>query len=143
MRELIAGLFLCGCAAACSGLTTAGDGETADPGPACPAGMPCPGEWFRECFSVNARCVDGQLTGEYGYSCQAYTGRCELGCRQDYSSGSLSVGQGIDYRDVVETGERLCEEYRIEHGARRPGDGCGSDFDCLPFLPGAPPDGTA
>jgi hypothetical protein len=140
------GLRRCLCLAAwafaCGASTADGPDEPGSDPPACVPGASCPPPDRRECFSAQASCSNGTLTGLYGYDCAAYSDRCELGCRSDYPASSSVTAQGIDYSSVVESGHRLCEEYRIERGARRPGDACGTDFDCLPFPPEAPADGA-
>src|SRR5262245_16550899 len=112
MMGFVRRLCLCGCVSACSGAPTTDGVETSVPAPSktsCPAYTSCSPGWYRECFSVSARCVDGNVTGEYGYNCQAYAARCELGCRQDYPSDSSIIGEGIERDEVVEIGARLCE----------------------------------
>jgi hypothetical protein len=142
--RLIRSVCLFGWASACFVAPAPDDGEPPPSNPpVCPAGTSCPPPPAGECFGrTSVRCSSGKLTGVYGYRCDAYMGECELGCRQDYPPGSSTSGPGVDSTEAAETSRILCEEYRVEHGARRPGDSCDNDFDCLPFLEAKPPDGT-
>jgi len=43
------------------------------------------------------------------------------------------LGGGGNLNRPTELARTLCEEYRIVHGSRRPGDACIDEFDCLPY----------
>lgn len=94
-----------------------------------------------ELCQFQVRCAGGRLYGEYGQSCARINECCELGCRQDMSTPRLGAG-GNDSRPS-ERAHMLCEEYRLLRGARRPGDDCGDEFDCLPYPESTTAEGEA
>jgi hypothetical protein len=111
--------------------------------PACPAGMACGGGAGQECSGIELTCSQGELTGVVGTACEPFVGRCELGCRKDYAPSAVVHAEGTSEEQARELGHTLCEEYRLLQGARRPGDPCNTEFDCLPYAAGSPRDGMS
>lgn len=95
-----------------------------------------------ELCRFDVTCSGGRLYGAYGNGCYRINECCELGCRQDLGPEPRLAGGGNENRPS-ELAHTLCEEYRLLHGARRPGDPCGDEFDCLPYAESATGQGEA
>jgi hypothetical protein len=50
---------------------------------------------------------------------------------------------GLNENRASELARTLCEEHRLSHGARRPGDPCVDEFDCLPYPESTTAEGEA
>jgi hypothetical protein len=111
--------------------------------PACPPGMSCSGNAGQECSGTEVTCSRGELTGLVGAACEPFVDHCELGCRKDYAPGAAVRADSTSEAQAREVAHTLCEEYRLLEGARRPGDACSAEFDCLPYAAGSPRDGMS
>jgi hypothetical protein len=107
----------------------------------CPPGMTCNSRGPAECSGIEASCAQGELTSLVGTACSPVVDHCELGCRKDYAPNAVVYAEGTTEAQAHEVSHTLCEEYRLLSGARRPGDPCSADYDCLPYAPGSAKDG--
>lgn len=113
----------------------------ADAAPDGGAGQSGSGGFIRpELCTLRARCKDGEINAVYGNSCFEVTDRCELGCRTDQGPEPEYIADGR-IESQLEQFHVVCEEYRLSHGPRRPGDTCQVDYDCLSYPESTPTQG--
>jgi hypothetical protein len=113
-------------------------GAGSELGPGQPSGS---GSFVRpELCGLHARCKDGEINAVYGNACYEITERCELGCRTDQGVEPEYQDDGPE-ESARERSHIVCEEYRLSHGPRRPGDRCELEYDCLSYPESTAPQG--
>jgi len=141
-RALLAGALL---GLGCSTSKTPADaadgssGASSEPGPGSSSGSGGVVVRYELC-GLHARCKDGEINAVSGNACFEFTARCELGCRTDQGVEPEYEDDGPD-ESALERSHVVCEEYRLSHGPRRPGDACQLEYDCLSYPESTPTQG--